>query len=87
MDDSNERPYKRQKTQYEAQHIVTASNERIDNMTEEEFHRFNEALSAEDKELQANLLMWCITRSVPYTLNLFYQYKRTVQEVRDMGLF
>ena len=87
MDDINERPYKRQKTQYGAQPIAGASTGMIDTMTVEEFNRFNEALSAEDKELQANLLMWCITRSIPYTLDLFYRYKRTVQDVRDMGLF
>jgi len=68
-------------------HGASAPTGMIDTMTVEEFHRFNEALSAEDKELQANLLMWCITRSIPYTLDLFYRYKRTVQDVRDMGLF
>jgi len=87
MDDINERPYKRQKTQYDAQPIAAAPTGRIDTMTVEEFNRFNEALSTEDKEIQANLLMWCITRSIPYTLDLFYQYKRTVQDVRDLGLF
>lgn len=56
-------------------------------VTEEDFNRFNDALSEEDKELQASLLMWCISRSIPYTLDLFRDYKRNVEEIRMMGLF
>lgn len=56
-------------------------------VTEEEFNRFNDTLSDEDKELQACLLMWCICRSIPYTLDLFHDYKRNVEQVRAMGLF
>ncbi len=54
--------------------------------TQEEFDRFNDSLSEEDKEIQANLLMWCISRGVPYTLGLFRQYKDTIQRVRNSGL-
>lgn len=85
---TEERPRKRQKTQYEAQPIVpSSSSSSIDNMTEEEFNAFNDALSDEDKEIQASLLMWCIMHSIPYTLNLFHEYKRNIQEVHAMGLF
>jgi hypothetical protein len=55
-------------------------------MTEDEFDRFNESLSMEDKEIQANLLMWCIMNSVPYTLALFHQYKHTIQRLMQNGL-
>ena len=67
--------------------VPPSSPEVIDGMTEEEFNRFNDALSDEDKELQASLLMWCIMRSIPYTLDLFREYKRNVEEIRAMGLF
>jgi hypothetical protein len=55
--------------------------------TQEEFDQFNDSLSEEDKEIQANLLMWCISRGVPYTVGLFHQYKDTIQRVRNSGLF
>jgi hypothetical protein len=55
-------------------------------MTENEFDRFNESLSMEDKEIQANLLMWCIIHSVPYTLALFHQYKHTIQQLMQKGM-
>jgi hypothetical protein len=55
-------------------------------MTEEGFNAFNDALSDEDKEIQASLLMWCISRCIPYTLDLFHEYKRNIQEIRAMGL-
>ena len=84
--DINERPRKRQKTQYEPQPISPSSSN-TDDMTEEEFNRFNDTLSDEDKELQASLLMWCISCSIPYTLDLFHDYKRNVEQVRAMGLF
>lgn len=85
--DINERPRKRQKTQYEPQPISpSSSSDTIDDMTEEEFHAFNDALSDEDKEIQASLLMWCISRCIPYTLDLFHEYKRNIQEIRAMGL-
>ena len=54
--------------------------------TQEEFDQFNDSLSEEDKEIQANLLMWCISRGVPYTVGLFHQYKDTIQRVRNSGL-
>ena len=55
-------------------------------MTEEEFNAFNDALSDEDKEIQASLLMLCIKYSIPYTLDLFHTYKRNLEEVSAMGL-
>ena len=87
MYESDERPRKRQKTQYEPQPISpSSSSSSIDNMTEEEFNAFNDALSDEDKEIQASLLMLCIKYSIPYTLDLFHTYKRNIQEIRGMGL-
>jgi hypothetical protein len=55
-------------------------------MTEDEFDRFNESLSMEDKEIQANLLMWCIIHSVPYTIALFHQYKHTIRQLMQNGM-
>jgi hypothetical protein len=55
-------------------------------MTEDEFDRFNDSLSMEDKEIQANLLMWCIVHSVPYTLLLFQQYKNTIHKLMQNGI-
>lgn len=80
-------PRKRQKTQYEPQPICSScSSSSIDNMTEEEFNSFNDALSDEDKEIQANLLMLCIRDSIPYTLDLFHTYRRNLEEVSAKGL-
>jgi len=56
-------------------------------VTQEDFDQFNAGLSEEDKEIQANLLMWCISRGVPYTIGLFHQYKASIQRVRELGLF
>jgi hypothetical protein len=55
-------------------------------MTEEQFHQFNDSLSDEDKEIQANVLMWCIVHSIPYTIALFEKYKSTIQELQRMGV-
>lgn len=59
---------------------------RVTMITEKEFYQFNESLSDEDKEIQANLLMWCIANSVPYTIALFDKYKHTIQQLMRDGL-
>lgn len=69
-----------------AQDTTRTKKPRVTMITEEEFHRFNDSLSAEDKEIQANLLMWCIANSVPYTIALFDKYKHTIQQLMRDGL-
>ena len=59
---------------------------RVTMITEDDFNRFNDSLSDEDKEIQANLLMWCIMNSVPYTIALFDKYKHTIQQLMQDGL-
>jgi hypothetical protein len=69
-----------------SQDTTRTKKPRSNMMTEEEFDRFNESLSMEDKEIQANLLMWCIIHSVPYTLTLFHQYKHTIRQLMQDGM-
>jgi len=69
-----------------AQDTTRTKKPRITMITEEDFNRFNDSLSDEDKEIQANLLMWCIMNSVPYTISLFDKYKHTIQQLMQDGL-
>ena len=51
--------------------------------SEEVFQQHLDSLSEEDKEIQAILLMWCITNSTPFTLALFETYKQRIQWLRN----
>jgi len=50
------------------------------------FQRYHNSLSDEDKEYQANLIMWCIVNSVPYSTNLFHKYKAAIEYMKNNGL-
>lgn len=69
-----------------AQDTTLTKKPRITMISEEDFNRFNDSLSDEDKEIQANLLMWCIMNSTPYTIALFDKYKHTIQQLMQDGL-